>query len=353
MKICPYCGKELVEKALACKYCGEWLSDISEYLEKKGSVYAHADSISIPSNKNVPQKNTGEVKRNSACVFCEATNVLTDDELKEKSYKCKSCGKKNTIYGGRIDDILKNIPVGWGWVLLTVYFAFSIQKYLNTLDDDLQTSITFGLSLIVLLVIYFVMRRFILKERFEKKHFFGNISGVSVISGTVSTICAVIFIFGFHFVYPYTGLQSDKKETNFKVLHYKTKINELSEKQKQIRELLDNPVYDKKESAKKSNMLDEYINLNNDEKKYADSIYSTLSDSEFYTKKNEGKKKIKEANLLVDKIIVYKIMSARNLKHFYLTGDHNALKAVEEINTEISKLNKEYASKYQDIIIEN
>jgi len=348
MKICPYCSKTIVKDALACKHCGEWLVDISDYLEKRGSVYAHTDHISVQSAN--PSSNQPKEKKRD-CIYCKSTKVLTENEKEEKQFICPDCGKKNQITSGDISDIVSSVPIGWGWAILIAYFTISIQKFLSTLDDELQTGITYGLSLIILLGIYFSSRWYLLKLRFEKKKSFGKVYDISAISGVLSTLGVVIFAFGFYFAYPYTGLQTDKKETNNRVLYLRSKINELTEKQKVISEIVSQPPANKKEAGKNASLLDEYINLHNDEKKYADSIYKTLEESSYYTEKIEDKKKIKDASLLVNKIIVYKIMSARNLKHFYLTGDNNALKAVQELNSEISKLNKEYTVKFNDLFI--
>jgi|WetSurMetagenome_2_1015567.scaffolds.fasta_scaffold12144_2 hypothetical protein len=352
MKICPYCGKELVEQALACKYCGEWLEDISNYLEKKGSVYAHTDSVVLPLNNFSKDTDKSKPEKKVLCVFCENPADLDEKEKEKKIFICNNCGKKNFITDGHIDDILKNIPIGWGWILLTGYFVVAIQKYLNSLDDRLQIVITFSLSVIILLSIYFLIRRYILKERYEKKNFFGKINDASLISGVISTVGVVLFIFSLHIVYPFTGLQSDKKETQLKVRYYNSKINGISEKQKEITMEVSKPIYNKKDALGNIKLLDDYISLNNEEKKYTDSIYKSLEESNFFSGMKENKKKIKEANLLISKIIAFKIMSAQNLKSFYLSGDKKAFESVEEINSEIANLNKEYSSKYKNILIE-
>lgn len=352
MKLCPYCGKELTEHALACKHCGEWLEDISEYLEKKGSIYAHADSIILPPNELPIEKNKSSKSRKPQCVFCNYTPNLNENEINGKEFICSECGKKNKITNGEIDEVLKNVPVGWGWILLTLYFVLAVQKYLFTLDDALQMIITFSSSVFFLLLIYFVIRRILLKERFEKKNCFGTIYNASLISGTISTIGVVLFIFVMHFAYPLTGLKSDKKETNIKLMYYKSKISTISDRQKEINNIISKPFYDKNDAVKNTVLLDDYINLNGEEKKYIDSIYQILGESDYYTSIRDNKKKIKEANILISKIIAYKIMSARNLKSYYLTGDNNALTSVRELNTEISDLSKEYSKNYMEIFLE-
>lgn len=350
MKLCPYCGKIIVPKALACKHCGEWLEDISGYLREKGSVYAHTDSISL-SQSGFPSNGIGKNKHKSAqCVFCEHHVVLSEKETNDKKFICANCKKKNIFTNGNSDEVLRNIPVGWGWVLLTVYFAFAVNKYLETIDDVTQIMVTFSLSICVLLVVYFFFRRFILKKKYERKKSFGKIYTSSVASGFISTIVSVLFIFVFHLVYPYTGLQSDRIETSMKVKYFESKISKLSERQEEINGIISEPISGKSDGLRNSNLIDEYINLNNEEKKYLDSIYSVLEKSDYYSGDKENIRKLKEANLLINKIIAYKIMSARNLKYYYSYGNKNSLKAVKEINTEISKLSDEYSKKYKDII---
>jgi hypothetical protein len=352
VKLCPYCGKTLTEQALACKHCGEWLEDISDYLIKKGSVYAYTDSIEAPTKS--PDKINGQTRKENKinCVFCEFPKVLDEKEINDKEFICSGCGKKNIIAGGQIDDVLRNVPLGWGWVLLTAYFAFAIQTYMNTLDDVLQMIITFSLSIITLLFMYFSVRRLIIKERYLKKKFFGSIHNASVISGAVSTAGVIIFVFTLHFVYPYTGLQSDKKETNMKILYYKSKISEISAKQKEINDIISKPVENKSAAMSNINLLDTYINLNNEEKKYVDSIYQSIGESRFYTGMLDSKKKLREANNLINKIIAFKSMSAINLKHYYISGNENSYKTVQELNKEISELTKEYSSKFRDLVLE-
>ena len=92
--------------------------------------------------------------------------------------------------------------------------------------------------------------------------------------------------------------------------------------------------------------------MNNEEKSYADSIYQALGESDYYTSIDENKRKIKEANMLICKIIAYKNMSAQNLKNYYISGNENAYKAVQYLNSEISKLNEEYSVKYLDLFLE-
>ena len=224
MKLCPYCSKTLTDQALACKYCGEWLEDISDYLKNKGSIYADTDSMVIPPEKNSESKYYPRQKKKLSCVFCEFPVNLSEIELKEKTFICPECGKKNILTNGNTDEILRNVPVGWGWILLTAYFAIAMQKYLNTLDDILQMAVTFSVSVILLLFLYFQLRKFILKERYIKKNFLGNIYNASLMSGTLSLVVIVLFIFVLHIVYPYTGLQSDKKETNMKLKYYKSRL---------------------------------------------------------------------------------------------------------------------------------
>jgi|WetSurMetagenome_2_1015567.scaffolds.fasta_scaffold19460_4 hypothetical protein len=351
MKICPYCGKEILEHALACKYCGEWLEDISNYLEAKGSVYAHADSVAPPPNKFPKNSDKSKVEKKPVCVFCENPASLNEKEKEEKVFICSNCGKKNFVTNGQVENVLKNIPIGWGWILLTGYFAIAVQKYLYTLDDALQMGVTFTLSVFILLSIYFFIRRYILKERYEKKKFFGHIYNASLMSGTVSSISVVLFIFILHFIYPYTGLQSDKKEIQSKIVQYDSKISELSEKQKKINDIISGPIFNKKDEANNIKLLDDYIKLNKEEKKYVDSIYSSFEESSFFSGTKENKRKIKEANLLISKIIAYKIMSAQNLKNYYLYGDKKAYETVGEINREIENLNKEYTLKFKDLLL--
>jgi hypothetical protein len=353
MKLCPYCGKAVLEKALACKHCGEWLEDISDYLEKKGSVYAHSDSMSAPIINTGGNSNQIKKEKKLTCVFCEFPRTLDEDEIRAKEFVCGECKKKNFVTSDRIDDVIRNITAGWGWLLLTAYFVLAIQKYLFTLDDILQMAITFTLSLSLLLYLYFELRKYILKEKFRKKRFFGMIYGASLISGAVSTAGVVLFVFTLHLVYPYTGLQSDKRETNMKILYYKSQINKISEKQKEINDVISKPHTQEHEIKNKISLLDNYISLNNEEKKYIDSIYSTLGESDYYTGINENKKKIVEANLLINKIIAYKTMSAHNLKNYYMSGNENAFKAVQDLNKEIAALNKEYSAKYSDLMVED
>lgn len=352
MKLCPYCSKTLTDHALACKHCGEWLEDISDYLKEKGSIYADTDSMVIPPENISDSKITYSQKKNSVCVFCDFPINLNETETKEKSFICPECGKKNIITGRNIDDILRNIPVGWGWILLAACFTIAIQKYLTILDDILQMIVTFLVSIVFMLYTYFLSRRIILKERYVKKKFLGNIYNASLMSGIISTVGVVILIFCIHMVYPYTGLLSDKQETNSKIKYFSSKLFSISEKQKEITEIISKPVSGKSEAAKNLNLLDGYIKLNNEEKLYTDSIYKILGESDYYTGINDNNRKIREASLLMNKIITYKNMSAQNLKHYYLTGNENAYNAVEELNSEIAKLNKEYSSKYQDLILE-
>jgi hypothetical protein len=352
MKLCPYCGKALTEKALACKHCGEWLEDISDYLEKKGSVYAHTDSVSLQIDEN-----TGTSKRSSQlgknqCVFCKSPANLNETEIKEKVFVCIECGKKNIVTNGQIDEVLRNVPVGWGWIVLTGCITIAIQKYLYMLDDILQIIVTSTLSVFILLLIYFLIRRFILKERYEKKKFFGKIYDASLISGTISMVGVALFIFVLHFAYPLTGLQSDRKETDLKIKYYKSIVSEISSKQKEINDVISKPISSKEEAAENTKLLDEYINLNNEEKKYVDSIYQTLGESNYYSGEKESKKKINEANILINKIIAHKIMSAQNLKSYYLSGNEKSLVAIRELNLEILALSKEYSKNYQDLFIE-
>lgn len=348
MKLCPYCGKSIVKDALACKHCGQWLEDISGYLEQKGSIYAHTDSIELPQGNPSPDKYSKNKK--ITCVFCGEPANPGENEIKEKSFVCLKCGKKNILTNGHSEDVLKNVPLGWGWILLAGYFIFAIQSYLNILDDNLQVILTFSLSVAFVLIIYFIVRRFILMERYEKKKFFGNIYDASIISGTVSTAGVILFIFVFHFAYPLTGLQSDRKETDSKISYYQSKIDELTQKQNEIYNIISEPPANKKDKQNYVSRIDELIHLKNDEKKYSDSIYILLVQSNFYSGDKINQKKIKEASLLMNKINSFKIMSAQNLKNYYLYGEKNSLKTIDELDKEIEDLNKLYVKNYQNLM---
>lgn len=352
MKLCPYCGKNLTEQALACKHCGEWLEDISDYLKKKGSVYADQDSITIiPGNSNHSKSNHAQSK-NVKCVFCEFPVILNESDLKEKSFICPECMKKNILTKSHINDVLRNIPAGWGWLLLSAYFAVAIYKYLATLEDFLQMFITFVASISLMLFIYFSLRTYVLKKRYIKKKSFGNIYNASILSGSVSILSVVLFIFILHYIYPYSGFQSDKNPTDRQIAYYQSKIKNLTDKQKEIIEIISKPETDKKKISDNFSLLDSYIKLNNEEKSYNDSIYIALGESNYYSGINENKRKIKEANLLINKITAYKNMSAQNLKHYYSSGNMNAYNVVQELNSEISKLSQEYSVKFQDLFFE-
>jgi hypothetical protein len=348
MELCPYCGKTIVKDAFACKHCGEWLKDISGYLEKKGSIYAHSDHIDVP-DLNTNKKIASE-KKEVHCIFCGIPANPNEKEIQEKAFLCHNCGKKNILVNGKSDDILKNIPLGWGWLILSAYFIFAIQSYLNMLEDNVQAILTFTASFILLLSVYFLSRNFILGERYEKKKYFGNIYDASIISGTVSTAGVILFVFAFHFVYPFTGLQSDKFETNKRISFYKSKIDELILQQNELYNIISNSSDSKKAMMDNVNHLDNYIKLKNEEKKYTDSIYAALCESSFYSDNKDNKKKIKEAGLLMNKIITFKIMAAQNLKNYYIYGERNSRKTVDELDREIENLSKHYSRNYQDIM---
>lgn len=348
MDLCPYCGKPIIKNAYACKHCGEWLKDISDYLSEKGSVYAHTNSMEITDTDTSKFKPTKKKEIN--CIFCGYTASPEENEVKEKVFICKHCGKKNVFTNGNSDFFSNNVSIGWGWVVLTGYFAFAIQSYLNMLDDTLQELVTFVLSLGFLLTVYFIIRSFILKERYEKKKYIGNIFDASIISGSVSTAGVVLFVFIFHFVYPFTGLQSDKKETDNRIEFYKSKIDDLVQKQNDIYSIISKQPESKKAAKENVTQIEEYIRLKNDEKKYSDSIYMVLGESSYYNENGENKRKIKEAGLLMNKIITYKIMSAQNLKNYYIYGEKNSIKTVNELNKEIESLSESYSKNFKDIL---
>ena len=87
MKVCPFCGKEILAVAKMCKYCREWLPDESTNPNIQKSVENSPREKSFSTEENTPDKKQTEAETVQTPVLSKEERDARIETLKKERKK--------------------------------------------------------------------------------------------------------------------------------------------------------------------------------------------------------------------------------------------------------------------------